>query len=164
MSEELHHASEAYPYRVSRVADGSFAVQLREVSYPVQELELDDHVLSFVHAGQRYTFAVNVTPAEVQVSRGAYCYTFQRVETGSACEDAGPQSELTSQMPGTVLKWLVEPGTAVAKGTPLMILEAMKMEHELCAPADGVVAGFLKPPGERVLPGNLLVDFKPADG
>lgn len=44
-------------------------------------------------------------------------------------------------MPGKVIKLLVAEGAAVAKGDPLLVLEAMKMEHTLTAHADGVVEG-----------------------
>ncbi|MFD2350698.1 biotin/lipoyl-containing protein [Nonomuraea ferruginea] len=43
-------------------------------------------------------------------------------------------------MPGSVLRVEVEPGDRVAKGAPILVLEAMKMEHAVTAPAAGVVA------------------------
>ena len=42
-------------------------------------------------------------------------------------------------MPGVIVKLLVEPGAAVEQGQPLLILEAMKMEHRVCAPFGGAV-------------------------
>lgn len=45
-------------------------------------------------------------------------------------------------MPGKIVKVLVAEGAAVAKGDPLLVLEAMKMEHTLTAHADGVVEGL----------------------
>jgi 3-methylcrotonyl-CoA carboxylase alpha subunit len=63
-------------------------------------------------------------------------------------------------MPGKVIAWLVEPGTKVDKGAPLLVLEAMKMEHTLQAPAAGVVKGFKVAPGEQVGEGVALVDFE----
>jgi 3-methylcrotonyl-CoA carboxylase alpha subunit len=62
-------------------------------------------------------------------------------------------------MPGMVLKLLIEPGCRVAKGTPLLILEAMKMEHTLAAPADGEVKLFRCAVGEQVSEGVELVEF-----
>ena len=44
-------------------------------------------------------------------------------------------------MPGTVLRVEVEPGDRVAKGQAVLVLEAMKMEHQIAAPAAGVVSG-----------------------
>jgi 3-methylcrotonyl-CoA carboxylase alpha subunit len=44
-------------------------------------------------------------------------------------------------MPGKVIKVLVTEGSKISKGDPLLVLEAMKMEHTLTAHADGVVEG-----------------------
>ncbi len=67
---------------------------------------------------------------------------------------------LMAPMPGKVIAWLVEPGTKVDKGAPLLVLEAMKMEHTLQAPAAGVVKGFKYAPGEQVGEGVALVEFE----
>ena len=50
---------------------------------------------------------------------------------------------LAAPMPGTVLRVLVAAGDVVAAGQPLVVVEAMKMEHQINAPADGVVADVL---------------------
>ncbi len=64
---------------------------------------------------------------------------------------------MSAPMPGVVLKILVAVGDEVTKGTPLLILEAMKMEHQLTAPTDGVVASINCKEGELVQPGLDLV-------
>jgi acetyl-CoA/propionyl-CoA carboxylase biotin carboxyl carrier protein len=53
--------------------------------------------------------------------------------------DAAGHPELRSPMPGTVIAVAVEPGAAVAAGDTVVVVEAMKMEHRLLAPVDGVV-------------------------
>jgi pyruvate carboxylase subunit B len=60
-------------------------------------------------------------------------------------------------MPGLVMKVLVTPGTEVTVGTPLVVLEAMKMENELRAVAPGVVEAILVEPGKVVEKGQVLV-------
>ena len=70
---------------------------------------------------------------------------------------------LQAPMPGTILSLLVEPGTEVAKGTPLLILEAMKMEHTVKAPTAGCVNGFKYAVGDQVADGAELVDFDAAE-
>ncbi|HEX5086071.1 MAG TPA: biotin carboxylase N-terminal domain-containing protein [Blastocatellia bacterium] len=62
-----------------------------------------------------------------------------------------------SPMPGKVLKILVEAGQKVSAGDPLIILEAMKMEHTMRAALEGVVESVLVIDGEVVGPGQLLV-------
>jgi len=63
-------------------------------------------------------------------------------------------------MPGRVIALLVEPGSRVARGTPLLVMEAMKMEHTLQAPADGMVNGYRVRGGDQVGDGAVLVDFE----
>jgi len=67
---------------------------------------------------------------------------------------------LLAPMPGRVIALLVEPGSQVKRGTPLLVMEAMKMEHTLQAPADGVVNGYRVRSGDQVGDGAVLVDFE----
>ena len=62
-------------------------------------------------------------------------------------------------MSGTVVAVMVKAGDRVGKGAPLMILEAMKMEHTIAAPAAGVVAAVNFRAGDRVKEGADLVDI-----
>ncbi|GAB3043361.1 acetyl/propionyl/methylcrotonyl-CoA carboxylase subunit alpha [Stenotrophomonas tumulicola] len=78
-------------------------------------------------------------------------------ESEQASADAG---SLLAPMPGKIVATLVEPGSKVSRGTPLVVLEAMKMEHTLAAPADGTVHGFRAKAGEQVGDGAVLVDFE----
>jgi 3-methylcrotonyl-CoA carboxylase alpha subunit len=65
-------------------------------------------------------------------------------------------------MNGTVVAQLVAPGSHVPQGTPLMVMEAMKMEHTLNAPADGEVAQFHFSAGNSVVQGDVLLEFTAA--
>ena len=62
-------------------------------------------------------------------------------------------------MPGQVLKILVTVGQQVAAGDPLLILEAMKMEHTMRAAVDSVVEAILVTTGQVVGPGQLLINL-----
>jgi len=64
---------------------------------------------------------------------------------------------LAAPMPGRVIKLLVQPGAKVKKGAPLLILEAMKMEHTITAPADGMVKEIHYGAGEQVVEGAELI-------
>ncbi len=70
------------------------------------------------------------------------------------------RQSLTAPMPATVLKVLVQPGTLVKKGDAVIILEAMKMELPLRAPADATVAAVNCREGELVQPEVVLVELK----
>jgi 3-methylcrotonyl-CoA carboxylase alpha subunit len=66
-------------------------------------------------------------------------------------------------MHGVIIQLLVEPGMEVSKDQPVIIIEAMKMEHTLCAPADGTVTGFYFQAGDQVEGGAELLDFVPEE-
>jgi 3-methylcrotonyl-CoA carboxylase alpha subunit len=64
---------------------------------------------------------------------------------------------LTAPMPGKVVSFAVKAGDKVGKGQPLAVMEAMKMEHTIAAPADGVVVELLYAPGDQVAEGAELL-------
>ena len=66
---------------------------------------------------------------------------------------------LTAPMPGKVVALLAAVGQQVDKGAPLLILEAMKMEHTITAPKNGTVKAFCYAAGDQVADGAELVDF-----
>jgi 3-methylcrotonyl-CoA carboxylase alpha subunit len=70
------------------------------------------------------------------------------------------EASLAAPMPGRVIAQLVAAGATVVKGAPLLILEAMKMEHTICAPANGILRGFRAAVGEQVREGVELIDFE----
>jgi 3-methylcrotonyl-CoA carboxylase alpha subunit len=74
-------------------------------------------------------------------------------------EGQGVEGRLVAPMPGRVVAWLAKPGNDVEKGGPLLILEAMKMEHTITAPSAGKLEGFRFAVGEQVTEGAELVDF-----
>ena len=86
------------------------------------------------------------------------------------CSEVGPDlgldtdntdgGSLRAPMNGTVVSLLVETGTPVSKGDTLLVMEAMKMEHTIDAPADGMVTEFYFQPGDLVDGGADLLAFE----
>jgi 3-methylcrotonyl-CoA carboxylase alpha subunit len=70
-----------------------------------------------------------------------------------------PEGQLSAPMPGKVIALLVEAGAKVRKGQPMLVMEAMKMEHTIAAPADGTVQRLPFAIGDQVAEGALLVEF-----
>jgi biotin carboxyl carrier protein len=68
---------------------------------------------------------------------------------------------LTAPMPGRVVKIVVSEGEVVARGAPAIIVEAMKMENELHAPAAGVVQRLAVREGDTVESGQILLEIVP---
>ena len=75
--------------------------------------------------------------------------------------EAALASRIVAPMPGTVTRILAEPGVDVPRGAPLIVLEAMKMEHTLRAPAAGRLKALKCAVGEFVQEGTELADFEP---
>jgi propionyl-CoA carboxylase alpha chain len=67
-------------------------------------------------------------------------------------------------MPGTVVRVAVPEGAPVSAGQPLLWLEAMKMEHLVAAPTDGVLAKLHVTPGQQVSVGTILAVVEPQEG
>jgi len=92
-----------------------------------------------------------------EVSRVSLCRP--TTATVGAASDGG----LRAPMPGKIVAAPAKAGDAVTKGQPVVVLEAMKMEHALTAPFDGVVAEFNVAVGDQVVDGAVLAVVKAAD-
>ena len=75
--------------------------------------------------------------------------------------DTNHDANFNAPMNGTIVALLVEPGQKVEKGQPILIMEAMKMEHSIVAPQDGMVESFYFNAGELVDGGATLLSFVP---
>ena len=78
-------------------------------------------------------------------------------QAGSA---GATEGGLTAPMPGKVIALLATVGESIAQGAPLLVLEAMKMEHVVTAPSAGKVKAFYYAAGEQVVDGAELVEFE----
>jgi 3-methylcrotonyl-CoA carboxylase alpha subunit len=77
-----------------------------------------------------------------------------------AGETEAEAGRLTAPMPGKIVALLVAAGQPVKKGEPLLIMEAMKMEHTIAAPKDGVVKELMYLIGDQVADGAQLLVFE----
>ena len=84
-------------------------------------------------------------------------FAFGRPHAAAADETAAGDGQVTAPMPGRIVAIAVQPGDEVARGAPLVTLEAMKMEHALVAPFDAQVAEVRCAVGEQTTEGALLV-------
>ena len=79
----------------------------------------------------------------------------------AATENAG--DAVIAPMPGRIVRQLTAAGDRVSRGAPLLVLEAMKMEHTIVAPGDGRVAALRYAEGDQVEEGVVLLDFEGAE-
>ena len=85
-------------------------------------------------------------------------FKWERIEPGSS--NAQDEGGLVAPMPGKVLEVLVSEGDKVAAGEPLMVLEAMKMEHRIVASTDGTVIRVNYRAGDQVDQGASLLEVE----
>ena len=71
--------------------------------------------------------------------------------------DSNNKSDVGASIPGNIIKILVKKGERVEEGQSLAVIEAMKMETEIVAPADGTVAQILVKAGDAVETGTAMV-------
>jgi 3-methylcrotonyl-CoA carboxylase alpha subunit len=114
-----------------------------------------------VRIGDRTVFVPFViTGDRIHFSVDGETYLVALREKGGRGRARHRDHSLEAPMPGMVLKLFVESGAVVEKGTPLLILEAMKMEHTLTAPRAGKVAAVNCKEGEMVQPGVELITIE----
>lgn len=80
--------------------------------------------------------------------------------TAAAMSSAGGKGgSLKSPMPGTVTSIKAKQGQQVKKGDVILLLEAMKMENDICAPSDGTITAIHVSAGATVSTGEVLFDI-----
>jgi len=116
-----------------------------------------------LHHGQSYGVSIEGGESEVGVTLAGNFYAAtiedERERAAHLAERAAARGGgvVRSVMPGIVVEVLVAPGDAVEEGQPLLILEAMKMQNEIVAPAAGRVAAVHIAAGQAVSGGERLV-------
>ena len=107
---------------------------------------------------QRGTLARTHDGFTLYLPEGACHFHEVLPDTGEA-DASGANAGLAAPMNGTIVALLADVGTAVEADTPLLVMEAMKMEHTIRAPAAGKVEAFYYQPGDLVDGGAELLDF-----
>lgn len=100
------------------------------------------------------------TPAPAVVSAPAAAPVAAAAPKAAPAEVAAGDTPITAPMPGKVSKVVAKEGTTVKKGDVIMLLEAMKMQNEIGAPAAGVIKSVNVAAGESVKPGQVLAVIK----
>ena len=138
----LHVGERALPLAVLEAEGTRLALRLGERTRAADVVRSRDDLHVFI--GGRHSLLKLVDPIVQAVGGDA--------DTG----------QLAAPMPGKVVAVLVAAGAQVTKGTPLLVMEAMKMEHTIAAPADGQVQALLYAVGDQVAEGAALVEFERA--
>jgi 3-methylcrotonyl-CoA carboxylase alpha subunit len=111
--------------------------------------------------GRRISATVVAANEKRHVFIDGVCHVFAAIDPlFHAGSGGGAEGGLTAPMPGKVIALLAQAGSRIDKGAPLLILEAMKMEHTIAAPVAGMVKAFRFNVGEQVSDGAELVEFE----
>ena len=121
----------------------------------------DIHVTGANPSGEnerRFYMTVDGVPEEIQLTSLGEDGEGARSSGGRAT--ATKEGHVTTSMPGNIVDVLVKEGDEVQAGDPVLIIEAMKMETEVKATTAGKVSGVFIAKGDRVVPGEVLVEIE----
>ena len=150
-----------------------FTLKLDGMEYEVQQQgrailidgkRFEPEVLGDEVTLEGHTHKVEIAGATALVNGIVYPFQTEGLERrrsgGSGVITSRPvagDGAVTAIMPGLIIKVLVEPGQKVSTGDPLVVLEAMKMESDICSPRDGVIKQVVAKVGANVSQGQVLV-------
>jgi 3-methylcrotonyl-CoA carboxylase alpha subunit len=138
--------------------DGGWRLRIGERSLAASAETLPDGALSLMLDGRRTRLIVLEHGPESVVSHDGESWRLAEIDPLAAPVDDDPAGgRLTAPMPGRVSRLLVEPGSPVRRGQPLLTIEAMKMEHTILAPAAGRVERLRFAVGDMVEEGAELI-------
>ncbi|CAA0366650.1 Acetyl-/propionyl-coenzyme A carboxylase alpha chain (Includes: Biotin carboxylase; Biotin carboxyl carrier protein) [Alteromonas alvinellae] len=140
-------------------AEHAWELTVGEKTYKVDG-NLVDSTLQATINGYKSTFTFSNTNDTFTLFNKDTHATFSRI-SASLGDDSGDANDanFSAPMNGTIVAHLVEKGVLVKKGDPILVMEAMKMEHSIIAPHDGAVEEFFFNPGELVDGGATLLAF-----
>ena len=134
-----------------RAADATVAIGDAEPEAAAARWVDGDLVVTHRSATRRYACARDGSVLWLGIDGRTWALTEIEPLGGAGAETGGAAGgPLTSPMPGTVLAVRVEAGAHVTAGTPLLVVEAMKMEHTITAQVDGVVTELFVHAGQQV--------------
>ena len=154
----LHCHGQDHEVRVEQQGDAYVVSAVGRETRLRGELQGDTLHLDTEGHRQRGTLARTHDGFTLYMPEGACHFHEVPPDTGEA-DAAGANAGLAAPMNGTIVALLVDVGSAVEADTPLLVMEAMKMEHTIRAPAAGQVEAFYYQPGDLVDGGAELLDF-----
>ena len=157
--------AETLELEVQRQSDGSYAVHDGEARLLVVRAlsgVQQPGLVSLLVDGQ--TVEVQLSDAEVRFRQDRFAVRAEslpdRNSTLAAPAEAAQSRNIFASMPGRIVRVLCNPGSVVQQGAPLIVIEAMKMQNEVCAKAEAVVRVVHVTVGQTVERGALLLELE----
>ncbi|MEM9627363.1 MAG: acetyl/propionyl/methylcrotonyl-CoA carboxylase subunit alpha [Pseudomonadota bacterium] len=161
----LQVGDERYECRVTALGKGQYEVDSPgddESAVRLTVLSVDNGTCTILHDDIRSRATVKTEASRVAVFVDGCGIAFDRPDALADTDaDESDGDSIRAPMPGLVRVVHVEAGARVASGDPLIVLEAMKMEHSLTAPCNGIVSEVLAAVDDQVSNGALLVSLEP---
>ena len=155
---EVEHGGVVQPLALTRPHGGASVIEIGEQHWPFAARPLGGHGHDVQVGLRRLRLDVFRRGERVAVFAPESTAVLRDVDAiAHAGEAAADLGQLSAPMPGKVVAFLASPGQSVVRGQALAVMEAMKMEHTLHAPRDGVVAEWLYAVGDQVAEGNELL-------
>ena len=152
----VHAVALARPH--SAAADARSELQIGTQRWPISATALGAGQHDSTLAARRLRLAGDAQGERVAVFAPEASVLLRQIDAIAHAGEAAPEAgRLTAPMPGKVIAFLAQPGDAVTQGQALAVMEAMKMEHTLHAPRDGVVDELLYAVGDQVAEGGELL-------
>ena len=132
-------------------------------SESVQVVSLEEGRAIFAVGGAQRHLLFHAEGDILHLSEAGRDYRFDLDRSAASLHDEQSGGRVVAPMHGKILEIAVEPGDTVARGDRLLVIEAMKMQHDIVAPAAGAIAGVLQQAGIQVAAGDPLVDIAVAE-
>ncbi|WP_448211246.1 acetyl-CoA carboxylase biotin carboxylase subunit [Colwellia sp. MEBiC06753] len=159
----LAHGDKQFDVTVEQMREGHDSYYLIAVDGNTFDCQghIKESSLSFTIDGYRSVAEISVNNEQISLYRPNGVFNFTRIlpDLGDANNDAG-HGGLVAPMNGTMVDVLVTSGQTVEKDQPLVIMEAMKMEHTIKAPSAGKVTELYFAKGDMVDGGAELLAFE----
>jgi biotin carboxyl carrier protein len=146
--------------------DGRFQVSIDGVGHPVDATALRPGTWSLILAGKSYVVDLDRRRSGIAASVGTGEVVLQvedalrkRLASAAGVRTAARGESIRAPIAGKVVKVVVAVGDHVTPGSPVIVLEAMKMENELAAERGGTVQAIHRAAGQAVDTGDLLVEI-----
>ncbi len=137
--------------------------EVDDVLYRVSGRPDSDHHFQMTVNGQNFRIVTAWSDAKLHVGINGTFHTVNSASSKRRLYSEEHSGTLTTSMTGRVIKVLAAPGDKVTKNAPLLVIEAMKMEHDLNAPISGQIDSLDVQVGQLVEQGQNLGHITPAD-
>jgi len=156
---------ETIPVKADSEEENTISVSVNEKSFDVSFFRITDNLIHLTVNGRRMNAYISETREGKEIFINGRSYS---IADADALEQAGAKKgggakaseDITPPMPAVVISIMVNEGDTVEKGQGVIVVSAMKMETTLYAPYNGTVEKVNASIGDKVMPGEILIDLK----